>query len=65
MKCMDFPLKYVGQTSPIFYTTYTEHIQAIGNNNGNSGYSNHILSAAHTYRNIADTMNIIKTEKNT
>jgi hypothetical protein len=42
---------------------YKEHIQAIMNNSGNSGYSNHILSTEHTYGNIIDTMNIIKTEK--
>jgi hypothetical protein len=29
MKCMDWPLKYIGQTGGIFYTIYKEHIQAI------------------------------------
>jgi CRISPR/Cas system CMR-associated protein Cmr5 small subunit len=42
MKCMDCPLKYIGQTSRTLYTRYKEHIQAISNNNSNSGYSSHI-----------------------
>jgi hypothetical protein len=51
MKCMDCPLKDVGQTGRIFYTRYKEHTLEIRNNNDNSGYSNHILSTGHTYRN--------------
>jgi hypothetical protein len=63
MKCMDCPLKYVGQTGRTFYTRYKEHIQAIRNNNSNSGYSNHTLNTGHTYVSITDTMDIIKTER--
>jgi hypothetical protein len=60
---MDCPLKYVGQTGRTFYIRNKEHIQAIRNNNGNSGYSNYILSTRHTYGSITDKMNIIKIEK--
>jgi uncharacterized membrane protein len=42
---------------------YTGHIQAIRNNNGSAGYSNHIWNTEHTYETITDTMDIIKTEK--
>jgi hypothetical protein len=63
MKCMDCPLKYVGQTGRIFYTKYKEHTQSIRDNNGNSGYSNYILSTGHLYASITDTMNGTKTEK--
>jgi hypothetical protein len=56
MKCMDCPLKYIGQTGRTFKARYKEHIQAIRNNNSNSGYSKHILNTEHTYRNITDTM---------
>jgi hypothetical protein len=52
----------IGQTGRAFHTRYKEHIQAIRSNNGNSGYSN-ILNMGHTYGNITDTMDVIKTEK--
>jgi hypothetical protein len=60
---MDCPLKYVGQTGRIFCTRYKEYIQAIRNDNSNSGYSNHILNTGYTYGSINNTMDIIKTEK--
>jgi hypothetical protein len=60
---MAYPLKCIGQLGQTFYKTYKEHFQAIRNNNGNSCYSNHILSTGHTYESINNTMNIIKTEK--
>jgi hypothetical protein len=41
---MDCPLKYIGKTGRTFKTRYKEHIQAIINNNGNSGYSDHMLT---------------------
>jgi hypothetical protein len=65
MKCLDCPLKYIGQTGKTFDIRYKEHIHAIRNNNDNSGYSNHtcILNTGHTYGTITDTMEIIKTEK--
>jgi hypothetical protein len=56
MKCLDCPLKYIGQTGTSFNIRYKEHIQAIRNNNNNSGYSNHILNTGHTYWTINDTM---------
>jgi hypothetical protein len=64
MKCLDCPLKYIGQTGRTFHTRYKEHIQEIRNTNGNSGYSDHILNTGHTHGTITDTMDIIKTEKN-
>jgi hypothetical protein len=44
----DCPQKYKGQTGRTFNIRYKEHIETIGNNNGNSGYSNHILNTGHT-----------------
>jgi hypothetical protein len=38
-------------------------MQKFRNNNGNSGYSNHILSTGHMYGDITDIMNIINIEK--
>jgi hypothetical protein len=38
MKCLDYPLKKKEQTGRAFHTRYKEHIQAIRNNNSNSGY---------------------------
>jgi hypothetical protein len=63
MRCMDWPLKYIGQTGRTFKTRYKEHIQAIRNNNGNSGYSKHILKMGHTYASITNTMKVLKTER--
>lgn len=63
MRCIDCPLKYIEQTGLAFCTRYEECIQAVRNNNGNSGCSNHILDTGHTYWSITDTINIIKTEK--
>jgi hypothetical protein len=59
MKCMDCPLKHV-LVKLEESSRYTERIQAIRNNNGNSGYSNHILNTGHTYGMIANTMDIIR-----
>jgi hypothetical protein len=61
MRCMDCPLKYIGQTGRTFKARYKEHIQAIRNNNGNSGYSKHILNTGHTYGSITNTMKVLKT----
>jgi hypothetical protein len=63
LKCLDCPLKYIDQTGRAFHTRYKEHILAIKNNNGNSGYSNHILNTGHKYGPIAGTMDIVKTHK--
>jgi hypothetical protein len=60
MKCMDYPLKYVGQTGRTFNTRYKEYIHDI---RSNTGYANHILNTGHTYRTITDTMEIMKTER--
>jgi hypothetical protein len=59
MKCMDCPLKYVGQTGRTFNTRFKEHIHDIRSNNGNTGYSNHMLNTRHTYGIMHDTMEII------
>jgi hypothetical protein len=59
MKCLDCPLRYIGQTGRAFHTRYKENIQAIRSNNGNAGYSNHILNTGHTYGSITGTMDII------
>jgi hypothetical protein len=63
IRCMDCPLKYIGQTGQTFKTRYKEHIQAIRNNNSNSGYSKHILNTGHTYGSITDTMKALKTQR--
>jgi hypothetical protein len=61
MKCLDCPLKYVRQSGRAFCTRYKENIQAIRNNNSNSGYSNHILNTGHKYgTTVTDTMDIIR-----
>jgi hypothetical protein len=62
MKCMDCPLKHVGQTGRTFSTRYKEHIHDIRSNNSNTGYANHMLNTGHTYGTITDTMEIMKTE---
>jgi hypothetical protein len=38
-----------------------KHPVAIRNNDGNSGYSNHIPNTGHTYGTITDTMDVIRT----
>jgi hypothetical protein len=63
MRCMDCPLKYIGQTGRTFQTRYKEQIQAIRNNNSNSGYSNHILNTERTYGSITDIMKVIIIQK--
>jgi hypothetical protein len=63
MRCMDCPLKYIGQTGQTFNTRYKEHIQAIRSNNSNSRYSNHMLNMGHTYGSIANTMKVLKTRE--
>jgi hypothetical protein len=59
MKCLDCPLKCIGQTGLTFNIRYKEHIHDIRSNNSNSRYSNHILNTGHTYGIIADTMDVI------
>jgi hypothetical protein len=63
LKCLDCPLKYIGQTGRAFHTRCKEHILAIKNNNGNSGYTNHILNTGYKYGPITDTLDIVKTHK--
>jgi hypothetical protein len=53
MKCLDCPLKNIGQTGRTFHTRSKEDTEAIRKNNSNSGYSNHILSTGHKYGAIA------------
>jgi hypothetical protein len=61
MKCLDCPLKYVGQTGRMFSVRYKEHIHAIRSNNSNFGYSNHILHTGHTHGTVTDTMDVTST----
>jgi hypothetical protein len=61
IRCLDCPLKYIGQTGRTFNIRYKEHIHAFRNNNSNSGYSNHILNTGHTYDIINDTMDVLMT----
>jgi hypothetical protein len=63
MKCLDCPMKYVGQTGRDFNTIYKEHIYDIKSNDSNTGYSGHILNTSHTYGTIEDTMKMIKSRK--
>jgi hypothetical protein len=65
MKCLDCPLKYIGQTGRTFHTRYTEHTHAItvAIAIAKSGYSNHILNTGNKYGTITDTMDIIKTHR--
>jgi hypothetical protein len=65
MKCLDCPVKYIGQTGRTFNIKYEEHtsIRDIRSNNINSGYSNHVLNTRHTHGTIADTMDIITTRR--
>jgi hypothetical protein len=60
---LTLPTKDIGQTGRAFHTRYKEHIQAVRNNNSNSGYLNHILNTGHKYRTITDTMDIIRTQR--
>jgi hypothetical protein len=60
---MDCPLKYIELTGRTFYISCKEHMQAIRNNNGNLGYSNHVTNTGHAYGSITDTTKIIKMEK--
>jgi hypothetical protein len=38
-----------------------EHIHDIRHNNGNTGYSEHMLNTGHTYGTMENTMDIIET----
>jgi hypothetical protein len=49
LKYFDYPQKYVGQTGRLFHTRYKGYIQAVRNNNSNSGYLNHILNTGQKY----------------
>jgi hypothetical protein len=61
MKYLDCPLKYIVQTRRGFSTKYKEHLIAIRNTNGNSGYTTHVLSTHHTYGAVTGAMDIITT----
>jgi hypothetical protein len=63
LKCNDCHLQYIGQTGRSFLTRYKEHIRAIRYNKEASGYAQHILNTRHSYGNIEDVMDIIKTER--
>jgi hypothetical protein len=61
---MDWTLKYIGQTGRTLQTRYTrkEHIHAVKNNNGSSGYSNHVLNTGYGCESITSIMEVLKTE---
>jgi hypothetical protein len=59
MKFLDCPLKYIGQAGRTFNVRYKEHVNAISNNNRDSGYSNHILSTYGTTITLAVDILII------
>jgi hypothetical protein len=63
MKCLDCPLKYIGQTGRAPHTGHKEHIQAVRNINSNSGYSFYILNTGHKHGTITDTMGITMTHR--
>jgi len=50
----------VGQTSCILKTRFQEHTRYIKNNDPRSSYALHILNIRHEYRNINDTMTLLK-----
>ncbi|PNF17502.1 hypothetical protein B7P43_G17365, partial [Cryptotermes secundus] len=63
LKCLDFPMEYIGQTGKKFNTRYKEHAHDIRHNNSNTGYSEHILNIGHAYGTTENTMDIIATNK--
>jgi hypothetical protein len=50
----------MGQTGGTLNIRYREHIQAIRNNNSNSGYLNRIINSGYSYGTERDTTDIIK-----
>jgi hypothetical protein len=63
IKCLVCPLKHIGKSGRIFHTIFKEYIQAVRNNNSNSGYSSGALNTGHIYGAVTDTMDIIRTHK--
>jgi hypothetical protein len=61
MKCLDFPVKYIGQTGRTFNIRYKEHIQAIRSNHNSTGNASRILNTGHAYGSITDAMGVIHT----
>jgi hypothetical protein len=57
------PTKKIYRQTGRTFKTRCKHIHAIRTNNGNSGYSNHILNTGHAYGSITNTMKVLKTEK--
>jgi hypothetical protein len=62
-KCLHCTLKYIGQTGRAFHFRYKEHIQAIRNNNNNSGYPNCIVNIGYKYGIITDIVDITRTHR--
>jgi hypothetical protein len=56
-------MKQIGQTGRIFNIRYKEHIHDIRSNYSNCGYSNHILNTGCTLGTVADTVDVITTER--
>jgi hypothetical protein len=53
-------LKYKGKTGRKSAIKNKEHIHAVRNNNGNSGYLNYKLNSGLTYGTIIDAITFIK-----
>jgi hypothetical protein len=60
---MDCTLKYIRQTGQTYKTRYHEHIETVRNNNGNSGYSKHILNMGHTCGSVTNTLKVLKMQR--
>ena len=58
--CMTCHKAYVGQTSHNLKSRFREHIRYIKNNDHHLGYALHILKCRHEYRNINNTMTLLK-----
>jgi hypothetical protein len=64
MKCLDCPLKCIGQTGRIF-TLDTKNVNKPikYNSSYNLEYSSHILNMGHICQTITDAMDIVRTHK--
>jgi hypothetical protein len=58
--CKTCHKSYVGQTNRNLKLRFHEHLHYIKNNDPRSAYALHILNCRHVYRNINDTMTLLK-----
>jgi len=56
----DLPQIIRGKTNRILKMRFQEHTHYIKNNDPRSSYALHILNCRHEYRNINDTMTLLK-----